>query len=255
MADVPVRRSWALPVFAAVAASAAIGFAVLYFIRPNAGELGAIRVVVSDDNGKAGSTVHVIVAEAPFVQKESVSPKRFDGVVQYPTPYLTKPHLKLILGKRVYLVIAETEFGFTWSARPLPEDFKDDAKKGNPLEILIPDTFLVSGITDRLKPNLVLEDFSWEAKGLRMPPSALPPKTHEQSGTFNSIMSQEGPVAFPILYETPPAVELSGNYCGTTIVSDITAKGFKWKNVGKGGTWDNGTVNWKSRGVLAAEKK
>jgi len=92
MAESPARGSWGLTVFAAVAASAAVGFAALYLMRPNAGELGAIKVHVTDEAGKAGNTLHITVAEAPFVQKEPVSPgQTFTGSVQFPQPFYVPP--------------------------------------------------------------------------------------------------------------------------------------------------------------------
>jgi death-on-curing protein len=123
-----------LPVLLAVTTCATGGFAFLYFVRPGTGELGAIRVVVTDDDGKGGGTLRVVVAEAPLAQKETVSPgPAFTGVVHYPAPYLTKPNLKLTSGKRRYDVVEETPFGFTWAARPLPDDFRAEAKKDNNL--------------------------------------------------------------------------------------------------------------------------
>jgi hypothetical protein len=47
----------------------AVGLGFLYLARPNVGELGAIRVVISDDEGRAGNSIRVVVAEAPLVQK------------------------------------------------------------------------------------------------------------------------------------------------------------------------------------------
>ena len=50
----------------------------------------------------------------------------------------------------------------------------------------------------------MFEDFSWEAKGLRAPPSSLPPKTFEQRGSFTTVIGQQGMVAFPVPYASPP---------------------------------------------------
>ena len=66
----PARTVWVQPVLLAVATAAALGFGFLYFTRPNAGELGAIRVVVADENGKSRSAIHVIVAEARLSRRK-----------------------------------------------------------------------------------------------------------------------------------------------------------------------------------------
>src|SRR5205823_12247490 len=118
------------PVLLAVATATALVLAFLYLARPSPAELGAFRVIVSDDAGRAANTIHVTVAEAPYQQKETVSPGvAYTGIVRYPTPYLTQPHLKLTFGRRQYVVVAETEFGFTWAAQALPDDFREDTRK------------------------------------------------------------------------------------------------------------------------------
>src|SRR5438067_1179405 len=95
----PARTYWVQPVLLAVATAAALGLGFLYLARPNAGELGTIRVIVADENGGSGSAIRVIVAEAPLIQKESISPGlAYTGVVHYPAPYLTRPNLKLSHG-------------------------------------------------------------------------------------------------------------------------------------------------------------
>lgn len=254
---VPVRPNWVLPVLLAISTSAALGLGFLYLTRPNAGELGAVRVVVADDGGKSGTTLHVIIAEAPLAQKETVSPGVvWTGVVRYPAPYLTKPNLKLTSGKRRYTVTAETELGFTWVASPLPDDFRDDAaKEGGALERLLSGTFEFAAAQSKLKPGLIFEDFTWEAKGLRAPPSALPPQTFEFTGKFHSALGQEGVVNFEVPYSSPPHVQLGGNYLAATVVSECTAKGFKWRNTAKEtGRWVEGDVTWTAKGIRGASK-
>jgi hypothetical protein len=244
-------------VFAAVAAACALCFAFLYLTRPKAGELGEIRVVVTDDDGHSGNRLTVYVSEAPVVQKETVSPgTTFAGQVTFERPFRLPPHLKLTpLGKRQYDVIGVTEFGFGWTARMQPDDLRDDARKDPELI----DRFLGLGLLSasaqgKLKSGLVFDDFTWEARGLPMPVSALPPKTFEQKGSFNMLIGQEGPVSFPVPYAGPPLVELSGARAHATIVTEVTATGFKWKNPMKEPFANEGTVNWTARGVLAAPK-
>jgi hypothetical protein len=243
-------------VFAAVAAACAICFAFLYLARPSASELGAIRVVVTDDDGHSGNRLTVHVSEAPVVQKETVSPgPTFTGQVNFERPFRLPPHLKLTpVGKRQYDVTAVTELGFGWTARMQPDDLREDARK-DPESL---DRFLGLGLLSaaaqgKLKPGLVFDDFAWEAKGLPAPVSALPPKTFEQKGTFYTLVGQEGPVSFPIPYAGPPLVEFSGRN-HAAIVTEVTATGFKWKNPQKDKFANEGEVYWTARGILATGK-
>ena len=254
----PARTAWVLPVLLSVATAAALGFAFLYLARPNAGELGAIRVVVTDDNGKAGNAIRVVVTEAPLVQKETVAPSMaVSGVVHYPEPYLTRPNLKLVCGKRQYEVVAETELGFTWVAQLQKDDLREDAaKEGNVLEKIFGDQAALAAFKGNLKPGLLFEGFSWEAKGLRAPPSALPPKTFTQKGTFYSQAGHESVVFFEVPYDHPPNVELSSPFArhASTVIVEVTAQSFKWKNTEKAGGSHVGDVNWTAKGIRGAGK-
>lgn len=240
-----------LPVLLAVATATALGFGFLYLTRPTAGDLGAIRVVVSDEAGKAGA-IHIVVAEAPLVQTETVTPgPAFAGAVFYPAPYLTKPNLKVTADKRRYEVAAETELGFTWTALPLPDDIVADPKaEANVLDQFLGDSMSMLRARGKLKPGLVFEDFRWEAKGLRAPPSVVPPKPFEQTGKFTTVIGQESMVFFPVPYASPPNVELIGTYGKSVILTECTAKGFKWKNVAKDAFANQGDVTWTAKGVL-----
>ena len=261
MAEAPARGgSWGLTVFAAVAASAAVGLGVLYFMRPNAGELGAIKVQVTDDAGKGGSAIHITVAEAPFVQTEPVKPgQSFAGPVQFPLPYQLPPHIKLTSasGKRLYEVVTVNEYGFTWTAKPLPDDISEEGRKDTIgfERILGVGGLAMAQLRGYLKPSTVFEDFTWEAKGVRMPLGNLPPRTHTAEGKFYTIFGQEGPVMFPVPYATPPHVEVTGGYRSVTVISEVTATGFKWKNVAKDRFGNEGEVQWTAKGILATEKK
>lgn len=246
----PPRTGWLLPVLLAVSASAALGLGFLYLARPNPGELGAVRVVVTED-GKGGRVLQVFVAEAPLEQKAVVTPGAvFTGTVHYPIPYLTRPNLKLTCGKRQYTVAAETELGFTWVAAPLLSDFRDDTKNAvGGLEGALGSTLAVSAGFGRLKPGLIFEEFTWEAKGLRAPASALPPKTFEQKGSFTTIAGKESVVYFPVPYGSPPNVELGGIRTSSVVITECTAKSFKWRNVGSG-PFADGEVTWTAKGAL-----
>jgi hypothetical protein len=239
-----------------VATAAALGLAFLYLTRPNAGELGTIKVAVTDDDGRTGNRLTVTVAEAPLVQKDTLSPgPTFTGQVNFEQPYRFPPHFKLTpAGKRQYDVTALTEFGFVWTARMLPDDVREDARKdAEVLERVLGLGLAGAGLQGKLKPGLVFEDFTWEARGVRMPMSALPPKTFEQQGKFYTIIGQESPVSFPVPYAGPPKVELSG-YNHSTIVTEVTATGFRWKNVMKDKFANEGDVRWTANGVLPQGK-
>jgi hypothetical protein len=246
----PAPRAWLLDVLLAVAASAAVGLGFLYVVRPSPGELGTVRVVVADESGKTADALRVVLAAAPHPQGGKVTPVEFAGVVHYPVPYLTKPNLRLVTtGKRQYTVTAETEHGFTWAAKPLPDDFKEDAKKDNAALDLLLGSTLSAVAGGRLKPGIVLEEFAWEAKGLPGPPPPAPP-TYEQKGSFSTVHGKEAPEFFPVPYASPPNVVLGGSYTGAVTVTEVTPQGFKWKNHAADRFSGDGSVTWVARGVL-----
>jgi hypothetical protein len=209
-----------------------------------------IRVIVTED-GKGGNTIRLTIAETPLAQKDTIAPgAAFTGIVHYPAPYLTKPNLKLTSGKRKYEVVAETELGFTWAARSLPEDFREDARKdANLFEKFLGDSLAVQAAKGNLKHGLVFEDFTWEAKGLRAPASALPPRTFEQKGSFKTTHGQQGPVNFPIPYRQAPNVILNVSGFNKTVITECTPGGFKWKNTGADDIWNNVMVEWVASGI------
>src|SRR5207248_2593882 len=122
----------------------------------------------------------------------------------------------------------------TWAAQALPDDFREDTRKdAKLLDKLLGGSLLTAMAIDNLKPGLVFEDFSWEAKGLRAPPASLPPKPFEQKGSFYSPIAQEGVVFYQVPYDSPPNVELSGAARQNTVVVECNAKSFKWRNTAK----------------------
>jgi hypothetical protein len=247
------HAGWLLPVLLSITSAAALGLGFLYVMRPSAGELGAFRVQVTDESGKSAPNLRVVVAEAPLRQNDTVRPgPDYSGIVYYPTPYLTRPNLKLTCAKRHYDVVAETELGFTWMARLANDDFREPPKDAGTLEKILSDQTLLAGLKGNLKAGLVFEDFTWEARGLPASRSALPPKVHEQTGTFRTLKGQEATEYFPVPYSSPPNVQLSGINSQTTIVIDCTAKSFKWRNTIKDNNAYEGNVTWNSKGVLAS---
>ena len=131
------------------------------------------------------------------------------------------------------------------------EDFKDD--KANDVEGLLSWSIEQLAFNQRLKPTLRLEDFTWEAKGVRAGKDAGTMSVFPQDGTFNTIAGKEGEVNFPIPYAVAPNVELSGNQAGVVIIVECRPTGFKWKNGGDHNVTHSGTVTWKARGIRATE--
>lgn len=250
MIESRLSRGWVLPVLLAVAVTTAAGFAFLYFTR-GTGELGAIRVVVTEEGNGDANAFTVYVGEAPFVQKETLSPgPKSSGVVNYPAPYRLKPHLRLNSKDRRYDIVTETEFGFTWMARHKLDDLVEDARKLKEVDALLERPLEL--LKERMRPGIVYEDFTWEAKGLRALPNSIPPQTYQQTGKFNVIHGTEGMVGFPIPYATTPNVEVGGFRGHTVVVVEVTPTHFKWKNVGIDAFGNDGEAVWTSRGVLPA---
>ncbi|VTR96681.1 unnamed protein product [Gemmata massiliana] len=244
-------RGWARTIVTILATGAVVARALLYLVVLRDGSGGA---AVQDDGAPEDRVTVVEVPAAPssLVQVETVSPGRtFTSRMNFEHPYQFPPHLKLVSrGKRQYDASAVTEFGFVWTARILPTDLIEFHAAR--------DEFLDAGLAVAaaqrgLKRGLEFENFVWEAKGLRMPVSALPPRPFEQKGCFYSIEKQEAPVFFPVPYAGPPLVEFSGARKDATVITEVTAKGFKWKNVG-GSSWNAGEIDWAARGLLAPAK-
>jgi hypothetical protein len=107
-------------------------------------------------------------SEKPYDQHGTMSPKdRFTDAVIYAVPYRSPPSLKLSSAKRQFKIAKQDEKGFTWEAQAMPEDIKDD--KGFGAERLArqyPLWYLRSeGYLGGTGP--AIEDFTWEATGLR----------------------------------------------------------------------------------------
>jgi hypothetical protein len=244
------RSTAGLLVGLAVATSAAVTFAFLYFSRLSRAELGVVRVETGEDPlapNKPG-TLRVFVGEGPFLQKDTVSPRsQHTGTVYYPIPFAAPPNLKLVCRPREFVVLKQTELGFVWSARPVPEDFKNGRPENDDL-LDEP----IEKLKSVLKPNVQFDDFTWEARGIPASAATLRAQLYEQTGTFPSAPGQEGEVTFPIAYAGPPNIELDGPTWQnrmSVVVVEAKPTGFRWRNTGKSDTFEGGPVKWRSRGI------
>lgn len=256
-----VRTGWLLPVLLAATSALAVLFGMLYFARP--GELGVVRVVVEEPGdgkgaaagqGRRAASVSVVIGEAPVEQTDTVSPRRaYTGTVYYRVPFALPPNLRLTSKNRQYDVLKQDEIGFTWVARPLAEDYRENTR-GEFVNFLPqdPQWWALTG-HNRLKADIEFEDFTWEARGLRAAAATLRMRAFEQKGKFQTIAGKEAPVYFPVPYESPPNVELSGTRSGSVLVAECTPKYFRWKHAGPSGTQYEGEVEWIARGIKAAE--
>jgi hypothetical protein len=233
----------------AATTTSAIAFAVLYFRQP-------APAVGSGGNGSP------VAADDPLVQRGTVSPRQIaSDIVHYETPYATPPNLKLTPVKRTYDILRQDETGFTWKARPMVEDFADEAlkraevdMKGGNVHVLMLDYLLQWASSYPLKADLRYEDFSWEARGMRIPKGGPLMVPYAQEGTFRALAGEQGEVGFRIPYATTPNVELSSGFHQheNIVIVECRPTGFKWKSVAKDPN-DKGDVVWKAKGVKATE--
>jgi hypothetical protein len=241
------RRSpttWLLSLALAATTTAAVIFAVLYFRSP--------APVNAPGNAPEAANRGI----EPHAQKGTVSPQkqkvRYAGVVYYEWPYASTPSLKLTASKRLYDVIKEDEFGFTWYARYTLEDVTEETRKLVEKKIgpgmTAADLLQTIGVA--LNPGAEFEDFTWEAKGMPAAKGVLPMRIYSQEGTFPTAET-EGMVNFQIPYATAPNVELSTNDRRIAVV-ESRPTGFKWKFTGPGSP-DNHPIQWTAKGIRAAE--
>jgi hypothetical protein len=191
-----------------------------------------------------GQALNLNPAEEPLTQKEAVRPGgESTGVVYYPVPFASPPHVTLTCGKREYVVTQQDEAGFTWAAKDLADDFFDLPANA------------VAGKTLQRRPDVRYEDFTWEARGMRARADRTPLRTFEQKGTLQTSAGGEGEVYFPTPYASPPNVELPQAGLEKVIVTRCTRAGFRWKNTAdKDDRLAAGAVTWTARGVKAARE-
>ena len=189
------------------------------------------------------------VSIQPFTQKDTVSPGgHMTGQVYYPIPFSSPPNLKLTSGERRFDIAQQDEFGFSWVAQTRLEDFTPEhleqlkQTKADPQSLL---GGLLTAATG-LKRYLEIEDFTWEAKGVR---GAILPRVFEQHGTFTPLPNTEGEVTYAIPYAQGANVDLNHNSYTTVIES--RANGFRWKNACAKGdeTWAQREVSWTAKGI------
>lgn len=214
----------------AVCATAAIVLFVLYLRPPGSGSSAADGVLEQHDTVSPGSTP--------------------TGAVRYPIPFAAPPNLKITSPKRDYQILKQDETGFTWAAVATIDDIRDDARRDAEAMMNV-GIRSAQQLGHKLKSGLRFEDFMWEAKGMRAGKDA--PITLQ--GTFNTLPGQEAEVNFEVPFANAPNVELSGPASGSVIVVQSRPTGFKWKNVPQSnyGSVNSGAVNWKAKGLRAAE--
>ncbi len=163
-----------------------------------------------------GAAAGVVVDAAVLQQRDTVSPRStFTGTVNYPLPYGAPPNLKLTATGptgREYEIVKQDEASFTWKALANVDDFKDD--KRHVFEGFMGRDMAFQANAGALRPNLTLQDFTWEAKGVRPGKDTV----FVQQGVFNTIADKEGEVNFPIPYGAAPNVDLTGQASGAVII-------------------------------------
>jgi hypothetical protein len=185
----------------------------------------------------------------PFRQHGTVEVKQFGGVVYYPVPYASPPHLKLTAPstERSFVIVRQDELGFTWSIDLTLKDGKSlfGAFKGVKSVDDLPGA--LAGVDRKalpaLKPGAA---FTWEARGVRPFTTAAATPPFVQSGTFTILPGgpHEGVVYFPHPYSITPNVTLS-----TTLPSlAVGPTGFRWS---RGYASSGDTVTWTARGLRA----
>jgi hypothetical protein len=106
--------------------------------------------------------------DAPYEQHGTVSPRgKFSDSVIYAVPYRLPPSLKLTSAKRPFDITKQDEKGFTWIAKAMPEDIKDDRGFGAEMLVRRYELWYLegNGYLGQTVPSI--EDFTWEANGLR----------------------------------------------------------------------------------------
>jgi len=189
----------------------------------------------------------------PFKQDGTVPVKQHGGIVYYPIPYATPPHLTLTAQSpdRSYAIVRQDEYGFVWALDVGLKDIKDLAgalKDAKDLKDVAGALTKPDGKSQaELKPG---EAFTWQAKGVRPFTTVAATPPFVQTGSFSVPLFQanvEGGEHFPHPYATPPNVTISHNFQ----VLAVTPLGFRWKNRIN----DASQPTWTARGLRATPEQ
>jgi hypothetical protein len=189
----------------------------------------------------------------PFKQDGTVPVKQYGGIVYYPIPYATPPHLALTAQApdRSYVIVRQDEFGFVWALDVGLKDVKDLAGALKDAKDLKDVAGALTGAGNKtvaeLRPG---ETFTWEARGVRPFTTAAATPPFVQTGTFSSpggVIRMEGVEYFPHPYSTSPNVTVSHNFR----ILATTPVGFRWRNFYQ----DQAQVTWTARGMRATPEQ
>lgn len=190
--------------------------------------------------GRPGTAAAPARPVEPLTQRGTVKPEVFaTGVVYYPLPFASPPHLELKPPGR-FVVVRQDEAGFTWANRTRFKDVADLAGR-------FPELAAAAPAAKDAKSDPA-PDLEWEATGPRADHAGFP-RSFEQKGTFEYRAMEEGAVWFPVPYATPPNVELDG--LSGVLITDCTSLGFRWKGPLAGGLKGSGSATWTARGPRA----
>jgi hypothetical protein len=178
----------------------------------------------------------------PFGQQGTEPVGQLGGVVYYPIPYATPPHLTLMAQSegRSYAIVRQDEFGFAWVLDVGLKDVKDLAGALKDAKDLEGVAAAVAGAGNKTLPELRPgESFAWEARGVRPFTTVAATPPFVQTGSIPA-RANEGVEYFPHPYATPPNVTLTGNL--QLVVT--TPLGFRWRSTHAWGAGD-----WTARGL------
>jgi hypothetical protein len=174
--------------------------------------------------------------EEPYSQKGAVKVEQASGVVYYPVPYASPPHVTLTArSSRSYLLTKQDETGFTWTLNLSPKEIKYAAEE------------LAKNPDAKPTPD----ELTWEAKGLRSAAGSVYPSLVEQKGTFTTNKQDDGEVYFPFPYASPPNITLEATGLLETSVTACTTTGFTWK----ASTNRDQTITWSAKGIKATTEQ
>jgi hypothetical protein len=135
----------------------------------------------------------------PFGQQGTEPVRQLGGVVYYPIPYATPPHLTLTAQSegRSYAIVRQDEFGFAWVLDVGLKDVKDLAGALKDAKDLEGVAAAVAGAGNKTLPELRPgESFAWEARGVRPFTTVAATPPFVQTGSIPA-RANEGVEYFP----------------------------------------------------------